>query len=176
MLNGIDTSADQYWVHVETGRDMHPYSMHKEGNRSTVEVVARAPQGDESVVRRVIIQNGRHEAWVVRSALETYGYPITDDERVSDSELEAITLKHDALRDGASVTVTEAREFLEDADPDAFGHALIALYYAAKADQTIPSEELEELRALTREKTGHVDTSHKPTLMGIIEGADSLAE
>lgn len=163
-----DPSDEEYWLSVGTDREIHPYGMHKKVNRDDVEVV-HCVSDDRSPRRWVLVTNGQHEAWVMRKFLGEYGYDVRPDERVSNDELEAITLKQNAVKDGESVSIHEAKALLDDAEPPQFNHALVALYYAAKADPSITDEDVDEIRELMHEHTGHVDTNHKPTVKRILD-------
>jgi hypothetical protein len=176
MYAHTDIPAEKYWEQIREDRQMHPYAMYKMVNRDTVEVVASAPSGDASTKRFVLVKNGAYEVWVKTAEQQTYGYPLDPQECVSETELEAITLKHAALRDGANVAVSDAKALIDAGESDQLHHALIGLYYAAKADTDIPSNDVAKIRDLMHDQTGHVDTNHKPTLQRILNDTDTLAK
>lgn len=148
---------------------MHPYGIHKMVNRDTSEVVKAESDDKGYAIRWAIIRNGNYEAWVQIAKQDQYGYELRPNERVSPDELDAINLKHAAIRDGSKVTVEEVRSLIDSGRPEQISHALIALYYAAKADSSIPDVEVSRLRKLVQDQTGHVDSSHIPTVMSILE-------
>lgn len=111
--------------------------MHKTVNRNAVEVVSSVVDDDNHPKRWVIVRVGTHEAWVRVADADEYGYPLRPAERVSEAELEAITLKHAAIQDGSIVSVETARPLVDTGGPDRVRHALVALYYAAKADPEV---------------------------------------
>lgn len=175
VLSCSDAPDDAYWVKIGGDRRVHPYGMHRKVNRNTVEVVASSSDGDNYPKRWVLVKNGTHEVWVKVADQNKYGYPLHPEERVSEAELKAIALKQAALRDGSNVAVTEAQALIDTGKPVQRRHALIALYYAAKADPDISARYVDRLREVMHEQTGHVDTSQQSTLQRIIRDVDSLA-
>lgn len=170
MFSGRDTPDDAYWVEVDGDTRIHPYGMHKTVNRRDVEVVHCVSDDENHPRRWVIVRDGEHEAWVMKRYEDEYGYDLTPDEQVSEVEVEAITLKQRAISDGTCVTLAEASAFSERSnDTDVLKHALIAGYYAAKADPDVADEDVDHLRDKVRKLTGHVDLDHQPTVMGILE-------
>lgn len=175
MIPHEETPDEAYWVEVGGESRRHPYGMHKTVNRDDVEVVnCISEENDKQPKRWVVINEGTYEAWVRVAVRDEYGYDVRPEERVSEPEFEAITLKHEAIRDGSTVPVGEAKSLVENGDPDQVPQALVALYYAAKADPEVPDEDVDTLRELMHEHTRHVDTSHTPTLRRILD--DHLAD
>jgi hypothetical protein len=164
----MEVPDERYWVEVGSDRRMHPYGLHKVVNFPDVEVVDSISDEDNHPKRWVLLRDGSYEVWVEVAAEEECGYPLQPAEQVSAAERHAITLKQAAMQDGERVSVDEVRTLLESGQPDQRRHALIALYYAAKADPDIPGDAVSRLRERVRKHTGHVDTSHLPTLMGIL--------
>ena len=169
VFDRTETPAEAYWVEVGGSREFHPYGMHRLVNLRGVEVVNSVTDDERHPRRWVLVRDGGHEVWVQRRHEDEYGYPLRPAERVSDRELEAITLKQRAISDGASVSFEEASRFVDSDDPAVLSHALIAGYYAAKADPDVADEDVDDLRETVREKTGHVDTDHVPTVLGILD-------
>lgn len=176
MFSDIDTPDEEYWVEVDGDRRTHPYAMHRTVNQDEVEVVSSISDDDNHPKRWVIVRDGEHEVWVQVAELDTYGYELQPDEQVSDAELEAISLKQAAMRDewaasddASTVSVDEAQELVDAGEPDQVGHALVALYYAAKTDPDVPEEDVDDLREIVHEHTDHVDTSHVATVEGILD-------
>lgn len=169
MIPTEDTPDEAYWVEVSGDGRRHPYGMHKTVNLDDVEVVNCISDDDRHPKRWVIIRHGKHEAWVQVAEKDEYGYEVSQEERVSETELEAITLKQSAIRNGSDVSVGEAKALVETGDPDQIRHALVALYYVSKADPDVTDEDVDTLRELMHEHTRHVDTSHKPTLRRILD-------
>lgn len=159
---------DAYWVNVDGDGKMHPYQMYKTVNRADVEVTSSITDDASRVYRWVFIRHGEYEAWVRVESAERYGYEIRDDERVSEDELATITLKHNAMNDGAAVSYQTALDHVEPSHPTAATHAIIAAYYAAKADPSISDRRVDALREIVHTSTGHVDTSHVPTVSRIL--------
>ncbi len=168
MFSDQDMPDEAYWVEVGGDGRIHPYGMHKMVNRDDVEVVNVVSDEDNHPKRWVIVKDGKHSAWVKKSEHEEYGYEVQPDERVSDAKLEAIELKQQAIQDGSSLSVQEARALVDTREPEQIPHALVALFYAAKADPDVTTEDLDTLREIMHENTRHVDTNHKPTLEGIL--------
>lgn len=169
---GIDNVPPEVcWARVDGGDPISPYAMHRIVNRIDVDVVHRETTDDRRPRRWVIVRNGVLEAWARVGDADEYGYPIRPDERPSDAELEAIHLKHAAMNDGESVDVADARAMMSEGDRNQIGHALIALFYAARADPDVPTADVDTLRDLMHEHTGHVDTSHVPTVRRILGSA-----
>lgn len=172
VIGDRDVPEGAYWIEVGGEGRISPYGMFKTTNLSTVEVVNSVTDGEGHPRRWVFVRDGHHEVWVRAAERDEYGYELRPDERVSGAELEAIDLKQAAMRDGTSVSVEAPRSLVESGEPEQGRHALIALYYAAKADPDVTDEDLGALREVTREHTGHVDANHLPTLMRILEGID----
>ena len=172
MIGDRDVPAEAYWVEVGGEGRIPPFGMYKTTNLDSVEVVNSVTNENGNPRRWVFVRDGEHEVWVKAAQRDEYGYELRPDERVSEAELEAIGLKQAAMRDGSSVSVEEARALLESGEPEQARHALIALYYGAKADPDVTDEDVDALREITREHTGHVDTSHLPTLMRILGDVD----
>lgn len=168
MISEEDTPDEEYWVEVGGDGRRHPYAMHRTVNRNDVEVVNSVTDEDRNVKRWVIVRDGSYEVWAKVAEQDEYGYPLQPDEQVSAAEVDAITLKQAAISNGESVTIEEARALVDSDDPEQTPHAIFALYYAAQADPDIPDEDVDQLRELMHEHTEHVDTSHKPTLRGIL--------
>lgn len=169
MLSELDTSPEQYWIKVGSDQRKHPYAIHKTVNRNDVEVVHSISDDENHPKRWVILRDGTLEAWVRVADQDEYGYEIQPDERLSEAELEVINLKHAAIRDGSSVPVEEARALVESDNTEQIHHALIALYYAAKADSAVPEDDVDILRETMHEHTNHIDTSHSPTLKKVLD-------
>lgn len=171
MISHEDTPDEKYWVAVNGDGRIHPYAMYKRVNRKDIEVVNSVTGGERAAKRWVIIRGGSYKVWVRVAEQDDYGYELRPDEQVSAAELDAITLKQAAIRNDECVTVEEAQALVDSGDPEQAPHALIALFYAAQADPDIPDDDVDRLRELMHEHTGHVDTSHKPTVMGILDEA-----
>ncbi len=155
---------------------MKSYAMFKTVNLDCIEVTNCVSDSENYAIRWVFIRDGEYEAWVKVPHVEEYGYEIQPDERVSEAELEAIILKQRAIQDGPSVSMATVRDLLEQKHEDQLPHALVALYYAAKADPTVPEAEVDSIRELVHEHTGYVDTSHQPTVRRILEEVLGEAE
>lgn len=168
MISDIDVPPEAYWTELESNRRKHPYGMHRTVNLDYVEVIHSISDEENHPKRWVLVNDGTVEVWVQVGDLEEYGYELQPDEQVSSAELEAINLKHAAIRDGTSVSVKEARTFVESSNSEQMSHALITLYYTAKADSTVAEDTIEKLRDIIQEHTGHVDTSHIPTVVEIL--------
>jgi hypothetical protein len=171
VLSDVDVSPEAYWTKVGREQRKHPYDMHRTVNLDYIEVIHSVSDEENHPKRWVIVNDGTIEVWVRVADLDDYGYELQPDERVSAAELEAINLKHAAMRDGTHVPVEEALAFVESATSEQLHHALIALYYAAKADPTVPADDVDTLRETVHEHTSHVDTSHTPTLLAILGDA-----
>lgn len=169
MLSSRDTPDDAYWTEVGGDSRLHPYGMHKTVNRNAVEVVKAVVDDNNNPKRWVLVRDGTHEAWVRIADADEYGYPLRPAELVSKAELKAINLKHEAIQDGSSVQVETARTLVDTGGPDQVRHGLVALYYAAKADPDVTDADVDNLREVMHEHTRHVDTSHEPTVRGILE-------
>lgn len=176
MFLDNNTPDEAYWMEVGGDGRIHPYAMHREVNRNDVEVVSSVTDEDNHPKRWVLIKDGTYEAWVQAAETDEYGYHPQPEERVSESELDAISLKHAAIQDGGNVAVEEAKDMVDTGNRDQVRHAFIALYYAAKADSEIPDEDVDTLREAMHEHTRHVDTNHLPTLKGILEDGPDTAE
>ena len=158
-----EASDEQYWVEIGGNGRMHPYGMHKTVNQRTLDVVNYISSSNNHPLRWVFVRNGAHEAWVIRKYRDEYGYPLQPEERVSDAELDAITIKHRAINDGNSVTHDDISEVADLDDPDVLQHVIVARYYVAKADPAVPDDELDHLREQLHNITGHADASHVQT-------------
>lgn len=172
VWSDVEVPDEAYWVEVGGESRITPYGMHRFVNQNEVEVVNSITDEDNHPKRWVVVRDGQHEAWVKAADQDEYGYEVRPDERVSETELEAITLKQTAIRDGSSVSVAEAQVLVESGAPDQLRHALVALYYAAEADPGVTDEDVDRLREIMHEHTRHIDTSHMPTLLGILEDID----
>lgn len=164
-----EASEEQYWVEIEGDGRMLPYGMYKTVNRRDIDVVHKRFSPDDNVRCWVLVRNGAHEAWVIKKYRDEYGYPLWPEERVSEAELDAITIKHRAIDDGASVTHDEISAVADMDDPDVLQHVITARYYVAKADSAVPDDELDHLRERLHDLTGHVDTRHVPTVKRILD-------
>ncbi len=176
MFTDVDTPDEAFWLEVGGEGRLHPYAMHRHVNRDDVEVVSVVSDEENHPKRWVVIQDGEYRCWVKVTSQDEYGYELRTDEQVSDAELEAIALKHAAIRDGSSVSVEAAKALVDRGEPGQVRHALIALYYAAKADSGVPDEDVARIREVVTEYTGHVDTSHHPTVMGILRDVPNSDE
>lgn len=168
MISDEDFPEEEHWTEVGGEGQLNPYSMHKIVNQNTVEVLECISDEDRSPQRWVFIRDGEYEVWVKEKYKDEYGYELQPEEQVSESQLEGIKLKQGAMKNGEDVSVEEARELVYTGEPEQVGYALIALYYAAKSDPEIPDEDLDKIRETMTEHTGHVDTSHKPTVKRIL--------
>ncbi|MDT3434663.1 hypothetical protein [Haloarcula sp. 1CSR25-25] len=176
MTSETDIPDEAYWVEVDGDGRTHPCGMHKWVNLKTVDLVHSISSEENAPKRWVLLTDGSHQAWVWGADLEEYGYSLQPDERVSDAELEAITLKQAAIQDESDVSVAEALALIEAGRPEQVHHALVALYYAAKADSDVPDEDVDKFQEVVRYQTGHIDTSHHPTLRRVLEDVNGLAE
>lgn len=165
MVYGGDVPDDAHWVQVNGEGRIHPYGMHRMVNRKAIDVVDRISTDDKTSRRWVLLRDGDYEVWGKQRYEQEYGYELQDDERVSEAERDAITLKQRAIRDGTSITLEEVSSYAEFDDPAVHRHALIAGYYAAKANPDVTDDDVAELRELVRDVTGHVDLDHIPTVL-----------
>lgn len=169
-MNIPSVPEENKFVNITKGTRMHPFGMHKLVNLNTVEVVQSVTDDDNHPRRYVLLEDGDYEVWVKRKDKEDYGYELQDDERLPQSEFDAIVLKHRAMKEDPEITLeTVQDEITNDTPPRALEHLIIAAFYAAKADPDLPSEAVDQLRDYMHEHTRHVDTSHKPTLKRILE-------
>lgn len=184
-MNHDETPDDVYWVQVNTdtdedgsGEGVHPYAMHREVNRRDVDVINCVSDSDNHPRRWVVVRSGEIEVFVIRKYMHEYGYALTDAERVSDVEVEAINLKHTAMSGNETVEFTDAVALVESETPEQSTHGLIAAYYVAKNNDDFTEEDVDELRELVHEKTSHVDISHSETVKEILSSVDEgeLAE
>ena len=163
-----DAPEEKYWENVDTGMCMHPYGHYKLINRNSVEVTSSVIE-DGYFVRTVLLQNGQYSAWVQLEHKEQYGYDLQSDERVSDAEFEAILLKQRAIKEDPDLTVEEVVTALEEeTSPEIRNHLAIAAYYAAKVDASFSADEVADLREMLYQETGHVDTTHAPTVTRVL--------
>lgn len=169
-----EADYEEYWIQVGGEGRMHPYSMHKTVSQDEVDVTHCVSDDVRHPRRWIFIRNGEHEALAMKRYAEEYGYDVRPEERISTDELEAIQLKQEAIRDGASVSVEEARELVSEGTAEKLPHALIALFYAAKADPDVTDNDVAELREIVHDHTRHVDTSHIPTVKRLLN--DSLSD
>lgn len=165
-----EVPPEKEFINVETESRVHPYGRYKTINRLDVELVSSITGPDSSFIREVTIKDGEYEVWVLAGEYDDYGYPLQSDERVSDAEFHAISLKQAAIRDGESVSLREIEGLLTSDPPKAaISHLLIAFYYAAKANPAIDRDRLRAYHDRMREQTGHVDTSDPDILMEILK-------
>lgn len=93
MAFGGDVSDEVMWTRVNGDGRMHPFGMHKVVNRRETEVL-NCVSSDENHPRRwVLLRDGEYQIWVQGRYKQEYGYGLQADEKVSEAERDAITLK-----------------------------------------------------------------------------------
>lgn len=160
---------EKKYLNVGTKKRIRPYALHRRINRPDVEVVQSNTDEDSRFMRIVATSNGDYEVWVRVEFADEYGYALTPDERVTEAEFDAITLKQRAINGDPEITLGTVQAEIEDAtSPSVLEHLVIAAFYAAKADPDVHADTVDELRELMHDQTNHVDTTHVPTLKSIL--------
>lgn len=126
-----DAPAEEHFTNT-TGDTIHPYTLFKRRNQPTTDTITTIEGPDSKTHRTVLIRNNDYEVWVKCRVEDDYPTHVTDGDRLTDEEFNAITLKHDAARNAPNIDSAALLDHLTSDNADVTRHAVTALTYVAR--------------------------------------------